>query len=127
MSRRKSQACHPWLALRLLVNPLDRGVNRIGTAISPRSNVGRWHLLDRPILVVYCERRDIVPAERGEVDVAGCWIDARLVWIEDAASVTADTTGSFHPGLSHHCASVVTAVAGTAIRAAMVCVADEAA
>src|SRR6266851_9078112 len=68
-----------------------------------------------------------MPTERRKVDVAGSWIAARLVWIKDAASVSAETTWRLRPGFSHQCASVVAGVAGAHIRAAMVCVPDKAA
>src|SRR5579863_7606626 len=68
-----------------------------------------------------------MPTERGEVDVAGSRIDARLVWIEDAAGVAAYSTRSLSARFGRHRASIVAAVARTGIRAAMVRIADEAA
>ena len=127
VSRRERHAHHPGLTRRLLIDPVDRRIDRISPSISSRANVRRGHLLDRPIFIVDRERRNVVPTERGEVDVAGSRTDARLIWIEDTAGVAAYTTRSLRPGFRNHCASVVGAVASARIRAAMVRIADEAA
>jgi hypothetical protein len=112
MCRRESHARHPRLALGLLVDPGDCGVNHLGPAIGPRSNVGRWHLIDRSILIIYHERRHVMPAESGKIDIAGYWVTAPLVWIKDATGVSANTTWRLRPGFSDHLASVIGSVAG---------------
>src|SRR5271156_5840829 len=125
MCRRESNGRHPRLARRLLVDPGDGRVNYLGAAKGPRAEVGRCNLNDRAILAVDHQRRNVMPTERGKIDVAGSRIAAGLIWIEDAAVVAAYAAWRFRPGFGDHFASVVAGIASTRVCPAVARIADE--